>query len=62
MNNSKNIQPPSLMKRAFEWWCKKADTEDLIGDLDENFQYNVEEKGKSKAQFVYFKQVLSLAS
>jgi putative ABC transport system permease protein len=62
MSDNINFPPPSLVRRAFEWWCKKADTEDMIGDLDENFQYNVEEKGKFKAQFIYFRQVLSLAT
>ena len=62
MSDNKNIPPPSLVKRAFMWWCRKADTEDMIGDLDENFQYNVEEKGKSKAQYIYLIQILSLAS
>lgn len=60
MNNKRNSQPPFLIKRWLEWWSKKADIEDLVGDLDEYFQYNLEEKGKFKAQLIYLKEVLAL--
>jgi ABC-type antimicrobial peptide transport system permease subunit len=58
----KSIQkPPKVARKAFEWWSKKADTEDLLGDIDEYFQYNIAEKGKFAALIIYFKQILSLS-
>lgn len=61
MNSHSNPTPPLFARKVFEWWSKKADTEDLLGDIDEYFQYNVDEKGKLKAQIIYFKQVISLS-
>ncbi|MEQ9403361.1 MAG: FtsX-like permease family protein [Cyclobacteriaceae bacterium] len=61
MTNRPNQTPPLFARKVFEWWSKKADTEDLLGDIDEYFQYNLEEKGKLKAQIIYFKQVISLS-
>lgn len=61
MKNPTHPQPPHWIKKCLQWWSKKADTEDLIGDLDEDYQYHLEEKGKLRAQLNYIKQVLSLA-
>ena len=61
MKNSQHPSPPGFAKKAFAWWAKTADTEDLLGDLDEDFLYNVADKGKFKAQLIYFRQVASLA-
>lgn len=55
------VNPPAIMQRAFKWWCKKADIEDLLGDIDEYFRYNLEQKGRYKANFIYLKQVISLS-
>ena len=60
MKQQRDIQPPKWPKRLFQWWSNKADIEDLIGDLDEYFEYHVEEKGKFRAQLNYFKEVLLL--
>ncbi|MFY0688303.1 MAG: ABC transporter permease [Cyclobacteriaceae bacterium] len=56
----KQHTPPHLIRHFFNWWSGKAETEDLLGDLDEFFQYNVHKKGLFKAQLIYHQQVLSL--
>ncbi len=61
MSNTDKKNPPQLARKVFEWWCKKADIEDLLGDIDEYFQYNLEKKGLQTARFIYFRQVLSLS-
>ena len=61
MMDSPRPSPPRLARALFQWWSKRADVEDLLGDMDEYFLYNVAEKGKIKAQFIYFKQVISLS-
>ncbi|WP_420583238.1 ABC transporter permease [Reichenbachiella sp.] len=60
MNRPTDPSPPLWIKKLFLWWAKNAYIEDLIGDLDEYYIYNLEEKGKLKAQYLYFKDVLSL--
>lgn len=62
MKKFSQLTPPLFARRFFEWWSKKADTEDLLGDIDEYYQINVKERGKLSAQFTYFKQILSLSS
>jgi len=61
MKKDATSTPPLFARRAFEWWSKKADTEDLLGDIDEYYQLNVKTKGNLSANFIYFKQVLSLS-
>ncbi len=53
--------PPRFAQQLFKWWCKKADADDLLGDMEEYFRYNVSKKGKLRAQMIYIKQVLSLS-
>ncbi|WP_420318653.1 ABC transporter permease [Ekhidna sp.] len=53
-------QPPTLAKKLLKWFAGKADLEDIQGDLDEVYGLNLEESGKLKAGFKYWKQVLSL--
>ncbi len=52
--------PPRFARRALQWWARNADIEDLIGDIDESFGYNLEQKGRIKANLIYFHHVLSL--
>ena len=61
MADKQKTTSPLFVRKVFQWWSKKADTEDLLGDIDEYFQYNAANKGKLKAQFIYIKQVLSLS-
>ncbi|MEP5610924.1 MAG: ABC transporter permease, partial [Cyclobacteriaceae bacterium] len=61
MKKDATSKPPLFARRAFEWWSKKADAEDLLGDIDEYYQFNLEDKGRLSAKFIYFKQVLSLS-
>ncbi|MEP3390004.1 MAG: ABC transporter permease [Reichenbachiella sp.] len=60
MNRKRDIQPPYWPKRLLQWWSEKADIEDLVGDLDEYFEYHVEEKGAFRAQLIYLKEALAL--
>ncbi|MEQ8471316.1 MAG: FtsX-like permease family protein [Marinoscillum sp.] len=53
-------QPPKLATKIFEWLCGTAFIEDLKGDVDELFLHNVASKGLLRAQFIYWKQILSL--
>lgn len=52
--------PPRLVRALLEWKAGRADTEDLLGDLDEEFYENVGRKGKLTAHLLYTRQVLSL--
>lgn len=56
----RRIGPPRLFQWFFEWWARKADVEDLIGDIEEYFYDNLDHHGRRSAQFTYVKQVLSL--
>jgi len=61
MKNQQHPVPPRWARKSLEWWAGTADTEDLLGDLEEDFLYNLAEKGKLKAQLIYLRQVASLA-
>ncbi|MGB3467306.1 MAG: permease prefix domain 2-containing transporter, partial [Cyclobacteriaceae bacterium] len=61
MSGTENTKPPRLLSAIFTWWYGKADMEDLLGDLEEYYLYNLQEKGKLTAQLIYLKQVISLS-
>ncbi|WP_424961214.1 ABC transporter permease [Ekhidna sp.] len=52
--------PPILAQKLLKWHAGKADLEDIQGDLDEVYGLNLEKSGKIKADFKYWRQVLSL--
>ncbi|MFH6983666.1 ABC transporter permease [Marinoscillum luteum] len=60
MKKSRTPSPPRLAQRIFQWWAGSADTEDLLGDLDEQFVYNLQTKGRRRSQWIYSLQVCSL--
>lgn len=53
-------QPPLLAQKLLKWYAGKADLEDIQGDLNEVYGLNLEESGKLKADFKYWRQALSL--
>ena len=46
MNNA----PPELVKRFFEWYCKPRLHEQILGDLEEQFEEDTKEYGTFKAK------------
>lgn len=60
MNQKQSPKPPKLIGKLFDWWARRAEIEDLKGDLDEGFVYNTEQKGLFRAWWIYTRQVLSL--
>ena len=58
MNNRSHIEPPKLANRFLEWYCNEQLKETIQGDLYEEFQINVQQKGRFKAQLIYWKHVI----
>ncbi len=56
----KQLQPPKLARKLFEWYCGQAKVNDLLGDLDELFYLNLKDKSVFATKWLYWKQVLSL--
>jgi putative ABC transport system permease protein len=56
----KKISPPRLAEKLFEWYCSRAAVEDLHGDIDELFYYNLKKMSPLRARMTYFVQVVSL--
>ena len=52
--------PPKLAQRLFDWLCGAAFAEDLRGDLDEIYLLNQQNKGRFRANLLYWKQILSV--
>jgi putative ABC transport system permease protein len=52
--------PPQLFRNLLQWYARRADIEDLLGDIDEYFLYNLEDKSPIRAKLLYCRQVLSL--
>lgn len=53
-------QAPKHAKRLLQWYAGRADLEDLLGDLDEDFECNIEAFGKRRASLRYWRQTFSL--
>lgn len=54
-------QPPRWVTKLFIWWAKKAEIDDLLGDLEEGYYLNVERKGLFISRLKYLFQVFSLS-
>lgn len=52
--------PPQLATHLFYWFCGNAAVEDLYGDLEEIYFSNVQKLGRRKANWLFWKQTLSL--
>lgn len=55
-----NHQPPRLARAFFEWFCRPARVEDLVGDIDEWFYTNCQRHSLARARAAYWGHVLSL--
>ncbi|MEQ8362480.1 MAG: ABC transporter permease [Cyclobacteriaceae bacterium] len=56
----KEIKPPVLADRLFEKYCKNAQIEDLLGDVEELFHQNLKTMSIRKAKLHYWRQIISL--
>lgn len=57
---SKNGQPPAFGRRLLESFCDDQWLDELLGDLEEEFQDNIEQRGRRWAQWNYYWQVILL--
>lgn len=55
-----NTKPPIWALRFFYWFCHPDLQEELVGDLEENFYYNLEERGHAFANREFYCEVLLL--
>ncbi len=55
-----NSQPPRLILRFFRWYCREEYLEDLEGDLQERFELNIQDKGRSFARKHFLLDVMKL--
>ncbi len=55
-----NPHPPKLADRLLQWFAGTAYMEDLLGDLAEAYSIDHTQKGKLKADMIYWKHVLSI--
>src|ERR1041384_6995699 len=58
----KEIEPPKLAQKLFEWFCNDAAVEDLRGDMEELFYVNIERMSVRKARLKYWMHTLSLVT
>jgi len=56
----KEIKPPRLAQKLFDWFCNDAAVEDLRGDMDELFYVNLKRMSVRKAKLRYWFHSLSL--
>lgn len=56
----KEIRPPRLAEKLFDWYCDVAHVDDLRGDMEEWFYLNAQKKSPFRARLIYWKHVLSL--
>lgn len=58
----KEIRPPKLAQKLFDWFCSDAFVEDMRGDMDELFYVNIKRMPLIKARLKYWIHVLSLTT
>lgn len=51
-------QPPHLADKLLKWFCAPHLLEELQGDLHEEFYYQLERKGYTRARLHYFREVI----
>lgn len=56
----KEIHPPRLAQKMFDWFCSDAFVEDMRGDIDELFYVNIERMPVVRAKLKYWVHVFSL--
>ncbi|KYG75241.1 permease prefix domain 2-containing transporter [Roseivirga spongicola] len=52
--------PSEFYQRLFRWFCKDEFFDELQGDLEEEFYFNLKELGTKQAQAIYKKEVLKM--
>lgn len=55
-----NLKPPKLAERFFKWLCRNELAESILGDLEEQFYYNLGKHGTNKAKLFYWFNMFSL--
>lgn len=60
MKSPNDIMPPKWLCSFFRWYCHPDYVEDLEGDIQERFERNFASLGKKKANWLFFRDVLSL--
>lgn len=55
-----NPSPPPFYTRLFEWFCRDEFYDELQGDLEEEYYFNLEEIGSKKARSIYRKEVMKM--
>jgi putative ABC transport system permease protein len=58
MNKKQQHSPPRWATRLLQWYCASHFLEEVQGDLEEEFQYQVQQSGIRKARFDYIRSVL----
>jgi putative ABC transport system permease protein len=56
----KEVKPPRLAQKLFDWFCNDATVEDLRGDMEELFYVNTERMSVPKAKLRYWMHAVSL--
>ena len=59
-NTRQKPSPPKWMNRLIKWCCKPDYVEYLLGDLEELFDRNFQEKGLTRAKRLYFIDTLTV--
>ncbi len=60
MKSRSQHNPPRFATNLLRWWAKGADIEDLLGDMEEEFDHRLTQRGKFAAQLSYIRHALSL--
>lgn len=60
MNSRQQQNSPRFAQQLLRWWAKGADIEDLLGDMEEEFEYRLAQQGKLAAQLNYIRHTSSL--
>ena len=58
MNKNQQHSPPRWATRLLQWYCASHLLEEVQGDLEEEFQYQVQQSGIQKARVDYIRSVL----
>ncbi len=55
-----NIKPPRLADKIFLWYCKRASSEDMHGDVEELFYKDLQQHTRLLANVLYWRRIFSL--
>lgn len=57
-----NNRPPKLARRFFSWYCKNDLHDSILGDLEERFHQDVEDRGLLAAQLLFWRGVIGFVN